>query len=162
MQLNEIKDNKGATNNKKRVGRGIASGLGKTAGRGHKGQRARNTVRPGFEGGQTVIYRRMPKRGFVNPFSNNYYPLNLEQLNNILTKHSLKEDTQIDFSLLKQLRVIKGNYNGIALLGQGEITTSVNIKANKISKSAKIKLEKLNSKFEIIANNKVNTKNSKN
>jgi len=160
MQLNEIRDNKGATSSKKRVGRGIASGLGKTSGRGHKGQRARNTVRPGFEGGQTVIYRRIPKRGFNNPFSNNYYPLNLEQLNSIVLKHSLTIDTQIDLLQLKQLKAIKGNYNGLAILGEGELKAPINIKANKISKSAKDKLEKLNSKIEIITKTKVNTKNN--
>lgn len=153
MQLNTIRDNKGATSSKKRVGRGIGSGLVKTAGRGHKGQRARNTVRLGFEGGQTVLYRRMPKRGFNNNLSTLLFPLNLDQLSNVIKKHSLDSSTLIDLQLLKELKLIKGSYyDGIALLSVGDLLSPVNIRVNKVSKSAKIKLDKSNSKVEIIEN----------
>lgn len=153
MQLNTIRDNKGATSSKKRVGRGIGSGLVKTSGRGHKGQRARNTVRLGFEGGQTVLYRRMPKRGFNNRSSKLLFPLNLEQISNIVKKNSLDFSKQIDLEMLKELKVIKGSYyEGIALLSVGELPNPINIKVNKVSKSAKIKLDKSNSKVEIIEN----------
>lgn len=137
MHLNEIKDNVGAVHPKKRVGRGIGSGLGKTSGRGHKGQKARSKVRLGFEGGQNPLYRRLPKRGFTNFSSKSYYPLNLGELSKIIDKLNIKKDQEISYNFLKDNNVIKGNYDGLAILGNGDLKKEVTIKANKYSKKAK-------------------------
>ncbi|MGV3279155.1 50S ribosomal protein L15 [Rickettsiales bacterium LUAb2] len=152
MLLNEIRDNAGATTSKKRVGRGIGSGLGKTAGRGHKGQRARNTVRLGFEGGQNPLYRRLPKRGFTNIFAKEYFEINLDKLSTVIEKNNIAASTTINYSLLKELKVIKGNYDGLVVLNGKAFSKSATIEANKFSKTASEVINKNNGKAIIIDN----------
>lgn len=150
MQLNEIRDNKGATSVRKRVGRGIGSGLVKTSGRGHKGQKARRQVRLGFEGGQTVLYRRMPKRGFTNPFANLYYPLSFSKLNAIVAKYPELLEKQINLQVLKELKIVRSKYNGLSLLGVGELKAPLNLQVNKVSTSAREHLAVTSSTLEVL------------
>ena len=132
----------------RRVGRGIGSGLGKTSGKGAKGQWSRSGggVRPGFEGGQMPLYRRLPKRGFNNMFKKNYVVVNLEQLN------LLENDTVVDFELLLNCGLI--NYfpknDGLKVLGSGELNKKLTVKTNKISVSAKEAIEKAGGTVELI------------
>jgi large subunit ribosomal protein L15 len=156
MKLNEIKDNSGATHYKKIVGRGIGSGLGKTSGKGHKGQKARGTgkVRLGFEGGQNPIYRRMPKRGFTNIFKNNFYVLNLNVLNDMIKNGKIDAKTTISCDYLKDLKLIKGSYDGIKVLSKGDITYSLNLEVHGVSKVALEKLTKAGGKVSIIEDKK--------
>lgn len=147
MKLHELKRNEGATFAKKRVGRGPGSGLGKTSGKGHKGQNARSGggVSPIFEGGQLPLYRRLPKRGFSNAeFKITYAVINLDDLN------KFEEGTVVTPELLKETGMIKNSLCGIKVLGEGELTTKITIKANKFSKSALEKIEKSGSKAEVI------------
>ena len=129
-KLNEIADNDGARNKFKRIGRGIGSGKGKTSGRGVKGQKARTGVRlNGFEGGQLPIYRRMPKRGFVNPFRKDYAVLNLGTLEQAIAEGRLPADQPIDEAALKAAGVVKTSSKlaGVRLLAKGEIKRAVTI-----------------------------------
>jgi large subunit ribosomal protein L15 len=129
-KLNEIADNEGARNKFKRVGRGIGSGKGKTSGRGVKGQKARTGVRlNGFEGGQLPIYRRMPKRGFVNPFGKEYAVLNLGALDRAIAEGRLQAGAPIDEAALKAAGLVKTStkLSGVRLLAKGEITRAVTI-----------------------------------
>ena len=132
----------------RRVGRGIGSGLGKTSGKGHKGQwsRAGGGVRPGFEGGQMPLYRRLPKRGFNNRFKKNYIVVNLVQLN------QLENGTVVDLQLLLDYGLV--NYfpqnDGLKVLGTGEFDKKLTVKTNKISASAKEAIEKLVGTVELI------------
>lgn len=147
MKLHELKRNEGATFAKKRVGRGPGSGLGKTSGKGHKGQNARSGggVSPIFEGGQLPLYRRLPKRGFSNAeFKITYAVINLDDLN------KFEEGTVVTPELLKETGMIKNSLCGIKVLGEGELTAKITIKANKFSKSALEKIEKSGSKAEVI------------
>ena len=130
---------------KKRVGRGIGSGLGKTSGRGHKGQKARSGggVRRGFEGGQTPLYRRLPKRGFTNIFANNYTEVTLTMLNK-----SSKEDVTAE-SLIEDGIIRKAN-DGIVIIATGTLDKKVNVKAVRFTKAAKEKIEALGGKAEVI------------
>jgi large subunit ribosomal protein L15 len=137
----------GATKNRKRIGRGTSSGTGKTAGKGHKGQNARSGggVRPGFEGGQLPLFRRLPKRGFSNAnFKTEYAVINLSDLN------KFENDTVITPELLKEMGLVKNQIDGIKVLGNGTLEKKLTIKAHKFSSVAKEQIEKLGGKAEVI------------
>ncbi len=148
--LNKIKDNIGARRKSKALGRGIGSGKGKTSARGGKGQTARSGVAlNGFEGGQMPLYRRLPKRGFVNPFSCKYEVVNLDNIQEYI---DLKLVDANDVSLEKLIAVgaLKGHNSKLKVLGTGELKQKTTIKAHAISKSALAQLEKSGSKFEAV------------
>ena len=139
MKLNDIRDNDGATKNRMRVGRGIGSGKGKTGGRGVKGQKARTGVSlNGFEGGQLPIYRRLPKRGFVNPSRKVYAPLNLLALEKAFESGRLDAAQPLDEAKLREAGVVRSarKYAGVRLLAQGEITRPINITVSGASAAA--------------------------
>ena len=147
MKLHTIKPNPYATKNKKRVGRGPGSGTGKTAGRGENGQNSRSGggVRLGFEGGQTPLFRRLPKRGFTNAnFKKVYATINLSDLN------KFKEGTEICPEMLKDMGLIKNMKDGLKVLGNGKLDKKLTVKANKFSESAKEAIEKIGGKAEVI------------
>ena len=156
MKLNEIKDNDGSTHYKKIVGRGVGSGLGKTSGKGHKGQKARGSgkVRLGFEGGQNPIYRRMPKRGFNNIFKTNLYVLNLGDLNTLIEKNNLDTSNVISYEYLKGLKLIKNSFDGIKLLSKGEINHPVKLLIHGASQIATQMIEKAGGKVELVIEKK--------
>ncbi len=155
MKLNEIRDNEGARKKSKRVGRGIASGKGKTSGSGQKGQKARTGVAVnGFEGGQMPIYRRLPKRGFTNIFKKVYSEVNLSALQTAIDAGTLKADKEIDAKSLIDAGVIRKLNDGISLLGRGEIKTKVTIKVARASASAKEAVEKVGGKVVIAESKK--------
>jgi large subunit ribosomal protein L15 len=139
MKLNEIKDNAGARPKFKRIGRGIGSGKGKTSGRGVKGQKARTGVSlNGFEGGQLPLYRRLPKRGFVNVFRKEYAPLNIGALDRAIEDGRLPADAPIDEAALQAAGVVRSSpkYAGVRLLGHGEIKRAVTITVSGASATA--------------------------
>ena len=144
MNLDELKPAQ-KTQTRTRVGRGVGSGLGKTSGRGHKGQKARSGggVRRGFEGGQTPLYRRLPKRGFTNIFANNYTEVTLTMLNK-----SSKEEVTAE-SLIEDGIIRKAN-DGIVIIATGNLDKKVNVKAVRFTKAAKEKIEALGGKAEVI------------
>lgn len=147
MKLNSLKPNEGATFTRKRVGRGVGSGTGKTSGRGEKGQNARSGggVRPGFEGGQLPLFRRIPKRGFSNAkFKTRYAVINLSDLN------KFKEGSTITPELLKEMGLVKKQLDGIKVLGKGKLDKKLTVKATKFSLAAKEQIEKLGGKAEVI------------
>ena len=146
MKLHELQPAPGSKQVGKRKGRGIGTGNGKTAGRGHKGQNARSGggVRPGFEGGQNPLYRRLPKRGFNNPFRKEYAVVNIEDLN------SFAAGTEITPELLMEQGVVKNPQAGIKILGNGEIKVQLTVKANKFSQSAVEKIQAAGGKTEVI------------
>lgn len=146
MKLHELKPNPGSVRKKKRLGRGTASGQGKTAGRGMNGQGSRSGggVRPGFEGGQMPLYRRIPKRGFTNIFGTVYAELNVEDLNRF------EDGTEITPEILKSEGILKKQLDGVKILGDGEITKKLTVKAHKFSKSAVEKIEAAGGKVEVI------------
>lgn len=146
MLLNTIRPPIGAVKNKKRLGRGESSGLGKTSGRGHKGQKARSGGyhKVGFEGGQMPLVRRLPKRGFFNPFSVKYATVNVSDL------AKLEGTTEIDAAVLKSKNVIRKLYDGLKVLGSGDIKRAVTVTARKFSKSAVEKIEKAGGKVVVI------------
>lgn len=142
MKLNELKDNKGATKARIRVGRGIGSGKGKTCGRGQKGQKSRSGVSiHGFEGGQMPIYRRLPKRGFKNPFAKEYAVVNLDTLQKAVDAGKLSADA-IDLLALMNAGIISKPMDGLRLLARGAITTSIKVTVNSASKAAVAAVEK--------------------
>ena len=145
LKLNTIKAHPGATHKRKRLGRGAGSGHGQTSGKGDKGQLARSgsVSRPGFEGGQMPLYRRLPKRGFKNFGRRMTAILNVMDLNKI----DLKD---VSLETLTEANVIKGRFDRLNVLGTGEIKKAVNVKAHKVSASAKEKIEKAGGKVEII------------
>ena len=146
MKLYELKPAPGSKKGRRRVGRGQASGWGKTSGRGHDGQNARSGggVRIGFEGGQLPIYRRLPKRGFSNyRFATRYSIVNLSQLENL-------EESVITPELLLELGVINKLQDGLKILGEGELSRAIEVKAHKFSASAAEKIEKAGGKVEVI------------
>ncbi len=147
MELHNLSATKGARKDKTRKGRGISAGKGKTAGRGTKGQKARSGggVRPGFEGGQLPLYRRIPKRGFTNFTRKEYAIVNLTVLND-----TFKNNDEINPTILKEKGIIKKEYNGIKILGNGTMTKKLNITAHKFSKTAKAAIEKAGGKIEVI------------
>lgn len=139
MKLNELRDNPGARPKSKRLGRGIGSGKGKTSGKGVKGQKARAGVAlNGFEGGQLPLYRRLPKRGFHNPFRREYAPLNLGTLEAAIAAGKLAGDAPIDEAALRAAGIVrtKAGLAGVRLLGQGAITRAVTITVSGASASA--------------------------
>src|ERR1700759_5375704 len=143
MKLNQITDNKGARKSRVRVGRGIGSGLGKTAGRGQKGQKSREGVSiNGFEGGQMPLHMRIPKRGFNNPFAKDYAEVNLGQLQALIDAGALKADGTIDHSALKAAGVARGGKDGVRILGKGALTAKLSFKVAGVSKGAKDAIEK--------------------
>jgi large subunit ribosomal protein L15 len=144
MKLNEIRDNEGARPKFKRIGRGIGSGKGKTGGRGVKGQKARTGVSlNGFEGGQLPLYRRLPKRGFVNVFRKHYAPLNLGALDAAIEAGRLPAEGVIDEAMLREAGVVSSaaRYAGVRLLAKGEIRRAVAISVSGVSAAAKAAVE---------------------
>ncbi len=146
MKLCELSPAVGSTKAPKRVGRGHGSGNGKTAGKGHKGQNARSGggVRPGFEGGQMPLYRRLPKRGFHNKFANNFVEVNVKDL------ERFDANAEITAEVLKEAGVISKICDGIVILGNGEITKPLTIKAKKFTKSAEEKIVAAGGKVQVI------------
>jgi len=146
VRLHELKPAAGSVSDTKRKGRGTGSGLGKTAGRGHKGQKARagGGVRPGFEGGQMPLIRRLPKRGFTNIFARVYSEINVEALD------VFENDMIITPELLKELGFIKKLNDGLKILGSGELTKKLTVKAHKFSKTAQEKIESAGGSTEVL------------
>lgn len=147
MKLHSITQPEGAITSKTRRGRGPGSGLGKTSGKGHKGQNARSGggVRPGFEGGQLPLFRRLPKRGFSNAkFKVEYATINVSDLNNF------EDGAVITPELLKEMGILKKQLAGVKILGNGNLEKKLTVKANRFSKSAVEKIEKIGGKAEVI------------
>ncbi len=147
MKLHELEKNIGAKQSKKRVGRGPGSGLGKTSGKGQKGQKARSgaSINPVFEGGQLPLYRRLPKRGFSNYlFKTEYAVINVEELN------KFDNGTVVTPALLKEKGIIKKQLKGVKVLGNGKLEKKLTIQANKFSTSALEKIKESGSKAEVI------------
>jgi large subunit ribosomal protein L15 len=144
MNLSNVRAPKKATEKRKRVGRGMGSGMGKTSTRGHKGQRSRSGSRMlrGFEGGQMPLHRRMPKRGFTNIFRKEYSIVNLESLASV-------GETTITPEVLRQAGIVKTK-RPVKILGDGELTTALTVHAHKFSKSAQEKITKAGGKFEVL------------
>ena len=147
MKLNELMQNKGAKQERRRVGRGMGSGLGKTSGRGEKGQKARSgvSIKATFEGGQLPLYRRLPKRGFSNaPFKIKYAVINVSDLNRF------EDETVVTKELLKESGLVKNQLDGVKVLGNGTLEKKLTIKADKFSREAIEKIEKSGSKYEVM------------
>ncbi len=146
MRLDELQPAEGSRFTRKRVGRGIGSGTGKTSGKGHKGQNARSGggVRPGFEGGQMPIYRRLPKRGFTNIFAKQYVTINVSEL------ERFEDGTEVTQELLKETGVVSKTLDGIKVLGRDELTKKLTVKVAKFTTSAAEKIEKAGGKAEVI------------
>lgn len=146
MKLHELKPVEGATHSKKRVGRGTSSGTGKTAGRGQKGQNSRTGggTRLGFEGGQTPLFKRLPKRGFTNYFRKEYAVVNVQDLNNY------PDGTVVTPELLLSDRKVSALLSGVKILGKGELKTNLTVKAHKFSASAKKAIEGAGGKTEVV------------
>lgn len=146
MRINDLRPAPGSRHERKRVGRGIGSGLGKTSGRGHKGQKARTGggVRPGFEGGQMPLQRRLPKRGFTNIFKKEYALINVGDLNRF------EPGTEVTPELLLQSKVIKKLKDGLRVLGEGELTRPLTVKAHHFSQTALEKIQAAGGKAEVI------------
>ena len=146
MKLHELSYNEGARKERKRLGRGQGSGQGKTAGKGHKGQNARSGggVAIGFEGGQTPIYKRIPKRGFTNFTRKEYAIVNLSTLD------LFEGGTEVTPELLKERGIVKKELSGIKVLGDGTLEKKLTVKCHKISKSAQAAIEKAGGKVEVI------------
>ena len=149
MKLNDLRPNAGGgTRAKKRLGRGIGSGLGKTSGRGHDGQNSRSGggVRPGFEGGQMPLFRRVPKRGFTNIFAKEYAILNIEDLNKFAEGTTVTPELLFSEGIVKKGKAI----DGVKVLGNGEISVKLTVQAQKFSKTAADKIEAAGGKVEVI------------
>ena len=146
MKLFELSPTPGAVKQSYRKGRGAGSGNGKTAGKGHKGQNARSGggVRPGFEGGQMPLQRRIPKRGFNNIFAKEIVAINVEVLNRF------EDGAVVDAQAIKDMGIIKNTRDGVKFLGRGEVTKKVTVKATAFSESAKAKIEQAGGKAEVI------------
>ena len=145
MKLHELHPAEGSTTAAKRLGRGVGSGLGKTAGKGHKGAKARSGggKRPGFEGGQMPLYRRVPKKGFTNIFRMEYAEVNVGEL------EVFTEGTVVNAELLKAAGIIKKTMDGVKVLGNGELTKKLTVEAVKFTESAKEKIEAVGGKAEV-------------
>ena len=146
MKLDELRPAPGSKSTGRRIGRGVGSGLGKTSGKGHKGQNARSGggVRPGFEGGQMPLFRRIPKRGFKNINSKEYTEVTLAML------EGLENGTEVTAESLRELGVIKKIRDGIVVLGNGELTKKLTVKASRITKTAEAKIVAAGGKVEVI------------
>ncbi len=146
MKLNELSPARGSRKASKRLGRGVGSGSGKTAGRGNKGYNSRSGggVRPGFEGGQMPLQRRLPKRGFTNKFKKNVAVINIRDL------AKFDEGSVVDAAALAQARLVKGKRDAVKLLGHGEIKYALDVKVNSVSQSAREKIEAAGGKVEVL------------
>lgn len=146
MRLDELQPTEGSKFATKGIGRGIGSGTGKTSGKGHKGQNARSGggVRPGFEGGQMPLYRRLPKRGFKNIFAKKYVTVNVEVL------EKFENGTEVTADALKEAGIISKKLDGVKILGRGELTKKLDVKVAGFTASAKEKIEKAGGKAEVI------------
>ena len=146
MKLHELHPAEGSTTAAKRLGRGSGSGLGKTSGKGHKGAKARSGggKRPGFEGGQMPLYRRVPKRGFNNVFGTDYAVVNVERL------EVFENGDVVDAAALLEKKIIRKELDGVKILGVGELTKKLTVKAAKFSATAKEKIEAVGGKAEVI------------
>ncbi|MDQ0317161.1 50S ribosomal protein L15 [Amorphus orientalis] len=153
MRLNELSDNPGAVQSRKRVGRGIGSGLGKTAGRGVKGQKSRTGVAiKGFEGGQMPLHRRLPKRGFVNIFRKKWNEVSIGRVQQAIDAGKLDAKAPVDVAALVAAGVVRRKKDGVRLLGSGEITTGVTLVVDGATQSAIKAVEKAGGKVEIKTN----------
>ncbi|MBB5041994.1 50S ribosomal protein L15 [Shinella fusca] len=151
MKLNEIKDNEGSTKNRKRVGRGIGSGSGKTGGRGVKGQKARSGVAiNGFEGGQMPIYRRLPKRGFTNIFASDFVIVSLDRVQKAIDAGKLDAKATVDAAALKAAGVIRREKDGVRILADGELKAKVAFEVAGASKPAIEKIEKAGGSIKLL------------
>jgi large subunit ribosomal protein L15 len=151
-KLNDIRDNEGARHRKMRVGRGIGSGKGKTAGRGQKGQKSREGVSiNGFEGGQMPLHMRIPKRGFNNIFAKDFAEVNLGQIQKLVDAKTLDASALIDHAALKAAGVARGGKDGVRVLAKGELTAKLSFKVAGVSASAKEAIEKAGGSVEVIA-----------
>ena len=146
MKLHELRPAEGARKSPKRLGRGTGSGLGRNSGKGEKGQKSRSGggVRPGFEGGQMPLFRRLPKRGFTNIFAKEFAFINVDKLN------IFEDGTEVTPELLLSKGILKKAKNGVKVLGNGELTKKLVVKASKFSKVAAEKIEAVGGKAEVI------------
>ena len=146
MELNTLRPALGSTKNRKRIGRGIGSGHGKTATKGHKGQKARSggSIKPGFEGGQMPLQRRLPKRGFNNIFATKYVTIKVSDL------EKFEAGATVDTEALLKAGIISKTLDGVKVLGNGELTKAVNVKVAAYTASAKEKIEKAGGKAEVM------------
>jgi len=146
MKLHELKPSPGSSKNRKRLGRGTATGQGKTAGRGMNGQGSRSGggTRPGFEGGNMPLYRRIPKRGFTNIFGTQFAEINVDVLN------KFEDGAEVTPEVLKSEGILKKQLDGVKILGNGELAKKLTVKAHKFSKSAVEKIEAAGGKAEVI------------
>ena len=152
MKLTDIRDNKGARKTRTRVGRGIGSGLGKTAGRGQKGQKSRSGVAiKGFEGGQMPLHMRLPKRGFNNPFGKDYAIVNVGTLQKAVDEKKIDAKAAIGEAELLAANLVRKSKHGVSLLGKGEITAKLNLIVARASKGALAAIEKAGGKVTIPA-----------
>ena len=155
MKLNTIKDNKGANQERKRIGRGIGSGTGKTSGKGHKGQKARSGVAiKGFEGGQMPIHRRLPKRGFNNINRVPNVELNIETIEKLIDTKVIDPKKVINHKSLMEIGLVKSENSKLKLLGKGEIKNKINIEVTSSSSAAKEMVEKMGGSVLIVNNKK--------
>ena len=158
MELNKLNDNDGAKSSKKRLGRGVGSGLGKTSGKGHKGQKSRSGVSiKGFEGGQMPIHRRLPKRGFNKHNRKVYRILNLGDLQKVIDNGKIDIKKEINNSVILSTGIIKNLKDGIRILARGKITSKVNILVDGASKNAVKQVEKAGGNLAVTVKNKKDT-----
>ena len=151
MKLNDLRDNPGARKDRVRVGRGIGSGLGKTAGRGQKGQKSRSGVSvKGFEGGQMPLHMRLPKRGFNNIFAKDFAEVNLGMIQKLVDAGTLASDGVIDHAALKAAGLARGGKDGVRLLGKGDFSAKLSFKVAGVSKGAREAVEKAGGAIEVI------------
>src|SRR3982751_286802 len=151
MKLNELSDNQGARKGRMRVGRGIGSGKGKTAGRGHKGAKARSGVSiAGFEGGQMPLHMRLPKRGFNNIFARDYAEVNIGAVQKAIDAGKLEANGTLDHDALKAAGLARGGKDGVRLLGKGELKAKIGFRVAGASKGAREAVEKAGGSIEII------------
>ncbi len=152
MKLNELRDNDGARKSRMRVGRGIGSGKGKTSGRGQKGQTSRSGVSiNGFEGGQTPLHMRLPKRGFNNIFGKDFAEVNLGMIQKLVDGKKLDAKAVIDHAALKAAGVGRGGKDGVRILGKGEFSAKLSFNVSGVSAGAKAAIEKAGGSVEVIA-----------
>ena len=162
MNLNEIKDNNKATKDRKRIGRGIGSGTGKTSGKGHKGQKARSGVAvKGFEGGQMPIHRRLPKRGFTNINRVPFVELNLDNIEKLIVNKKINNQKAINSEYLLELGLIKKITSKVKLLAKGKIKSKINIEVSAVSSKARELVEKVGGTVTVLEKKKQVVKKDK-